>query len=166
VCVHTTIVGTAAASTTSSNTKSAGTAPYYFSTPTSSTDFNTTTTSSGSNSSSNSYEAAPCSIRTRLYFTSESHVSAIVQLLQYPPPGAAPLLDTQARRLLAATPELCYLTQVCAGTCNTNMQRVYTVVIHLILLRNAHCLCEHDSQRELQNTAVAHYSSLLHIAAQ
>jgi hypothetical protein len=164
VCVYA-IAGPALATATSSNTKSAGTAPYYFTTPSSATDFSTTAGSSSSNSS-NSYEAAPCSIRTRLYFTSESHVSAIVQLLQYPPPGAAPLLDTQARRLLAATPELCYLTQVCAGTCNTNMQRVYTVVIHLILLRNAHCLCEHDSQRELQNTAVAHYSSLLHIAAQ
>jgi hypothetical protein len=114
VCITATVGAAAIPSTrssTSSSTKAAGTAPYYFSTP-ASTDFNNTGSSNNSSTSTSNYEAAPCSIRTRLYFTSESHVSAIVQLLQYPPPGAAPLLDTQARRLLAATPELCYLTQV------------------------------------------------------
>ncbi|KAG5189279.1 histidine phosphatase superfamily-domain-containing protein [Tribonema minus] len=53
-----------------------------------------------------------CPPRTRLYFTSESHMVALVQLLVRPPPGAPPLLDAPACRLLSETPELCYLSQV------------------------------------------------------
>ncbi len=48
----------------------------------------------------------PAPVRTRLYFTSESHVAALVRLLQHPPPGAPPLLDASARRYLADVPEL------------------------------------------------------------
>ena len=54
-------------------------------------------------------------VRTRLYFTSESHLQTLLNVLRFPLPGAPSVITSEGARQLAETPELCYLTQV--GQC-------------------------------------------------
>lgn len=59
-------------------------------------------------------------VRSRLYFTSESHLHTLLNVLRYAPVytslpvegGDGPLLGSGARALLGSTTELCYLTQI------------------------------------------------------
>ena len=58
-------------------------------------------------------------IRTRLYFTSESHLHTLLNVLRFTEndksQGESNLespLDANARKMIKATPELCYLTQI------------------------------------------------------
>ena len=55
-------------------------------------------------------------IRTRLYFTSESHLHSLLNVLRFTQSDAPDCLDcpltSDARRMLKETPELCYLTQI------------------------------------------------------
>jgi len=53
-------------------------------------------------------------IRTRLYFTSESHLHTLLNVLRFTEKQSdleSPL-DENARKMIKATPELCYLTQI------------------------------------------------------
>lgn len=52
------------------------------------------------------------SIRTRLYFTSESHMHTLLNVLRYACPGQAPMLSEEGIRIIAETEELSYLTHV------------------------------------------------------
>lgn len=54
-------------------------------------------------------------IRTRLYFTSESHLHTVLNSLRYSNDGDGTmdsLLSEEGKKILNATPELCYLTQI------------------------------------------------------
>ncbi|CAM9145519.1 unnamed protein product [Discosporangium mesarthrocarpum] len=52
-------------------------------------------------------------VRTRLYFTSESHLHTLINVLRHSPtPGKEPFLPPFAIHLLENTPELCFLTHV------------------------------------------------------
>jgi len=51
-------------------------------------------------------------VRTRLYFTSESHLHTLINCLRYPPTGCRSLLKREARRLLGQIKELSYLTMI------------------------------------------------------
>jgi hypothetical protein len=53
-------------------------------------------------------------IRTRLYFTSESHLHTVLNVLRFTKGegNARSLLSDQGLRILNSTPELCYLTQI------------------------------------------------------
>jgi inositol-hexakisphosphate/diphosphoinositol-pentakisphosphate 1-kinase len=54
-------------------------------------------------------------IRTRLYFTSESHLHTVLNTLRFAGPAneASPLLlSEEGMKILNSTPELCYLTQI------------------------------------------------------
>jgi inositol-hexakisphosphate/diphosphoinositol-pentakisphosphate 1-kinase len=53
-------------------------------------------------------------IRTRLYFTSESHLHTVLNSLRFPNPdgSVSSLLSEEGIKILNATPELCYLTQI------------------------------------------------------
>jgi len=54
-------------------------------------------------------------IRTRLYFTSESHLHTLLNVLRFPdssPGSSLSPLSQQGKFLIADAPELCYLTQV------------------------------------------------------
>jgi inositol hexakisphosphate/diphosphoinositol-pentakisphosphate kinase len=52
-------------------------------------------------------------VRTRLYFTSESHLHTLVNVLRFPCPGGRPCpLSKKGRDIVGAAPELCYLTQI------------------------------------------------------
>jgi inositol-hexakisphosphate/diphosphoinositol-pentakisphosphate 1-kinase len=54
-------------------------------------------------------------IRTRLYFTSESHLHTVLNSLRFANRGDGTvdsLLSEEGKKILNATPELCYLTQV------------------------------------------------------
>ena len=55
-------------------------------------------------------------IRTRLYFTSESHLHSLLNVLRFTQSDSPDCLESpltkEARRMLKATPELCYLTQI------------------------------------------------------
>ena len=48
-------------------------------------------------------------IRTRLYFTSESHLHTVLNLLRF---GGRPILSQNGIDIINGTPELCYLTQI------------------------------------------------------
>jgi len=52
-------------------------------------------------------------VRTRLYFTSESHLHTLLNVLRFPSPSGKPsLLSKRGKKYLNETPEFCYLTQV------------------------------------------------------
>lgn len=54
-------------------------------------------------------------VRTRLYFTSESHLHTLLNVLRFAAAdsdGQSALLSKRGRALINSTPELCYLTQV------------------------------------------------------
>lgn len=51
-------------------------------------------------------------IRTRLYFTSESHLHTLLNVIRFSPSADKRLLSDKGADLIAASPELCYLTQV------------------------------------------------------
>jgi inositol hexakisphosphate/diphosphoinositol-pentakisphosphate kinase len=54
-------------------------------------------------------------VRTRLYFTSESHLHTLVNVLRFPSPGAGGYpcpLSKKGRDIVSAASELCYLTQI------------------------------------------------------
>jgi len=52
-------------------------------------------------------------VRTRLYFTSESHLHTLVNVLRFASPGGYPCpLSKKGRDIVAAASELCYLTQI------------------------------------------------------
>ena len=53
-------------------------------------------------------------IRTRLYFTSESHLHTVLNSLRFanPDSNVNSLLSEEGIRILNAAPELCYLTQI------------------------------------------------------
>jgi hypothetical protein len=52
------------------------------------------------------------SIRTRLYFTSESHLHTLLNVLRYACPNQAPMLSEEGIKIIAETAELSYLTHV------------------------------------------------------
>jgi hypothetical protein len=52
------------------------------------------------------------SIRTRLYFTSESHLHTLLNVLRYEVPGQAPMLSEEGLALINSTRELSYLTHI------------------------------------------------------
>lgn len=52
------------------------------------------------------------SIRTRLYFTSESHLHTLLNVLRYACPGQSPMLSEEGVQIIAETKELSYLTHV------------------------------------------------------
>lgn len=52
-------------------------------------------------------------VRTRLYFTSESHLHTLLNVLRYGSSESSDTLLSEAgRRICGRTPELCYLTQI------------------------------------------------------
>lgn len=52
-------------------------------------------------------------VRTRLYFTSESHLHTVLNTIQFAKPdGCTLLLSEEGIDILNNTPELCYLTQI------------------------------------------------------
>lgn len=51
-------------------------------------------------------------MRTRLYFTSESHLHTLLNVLRYPSDGKACAFSPEGLKLLDETQELSYLTQV------------------------------------------------------
>ena len=54
-------------------------------------------------------------IRTRLYFTSESHLHTVLNTLRFANQGDVTvdsLLSEEGKKILSAAPELCYLTQI------------------------------------------------------
>lgn len=53
-------------------------------------------------------------IRTRLYFTSESHLHTVLNVLRFAKchDGCKSLLSEQGMKIINGTPELCYLTQI------------------------------------------------------
>ena len=51
-------------------------------------------------------------VRTRLYFTSESHLHTLLNVLRYPLDDVAPIIPLEGLEILESTPELSYLTQV------------------------------------------------------
>ena len=48
-------------------------------------------------------------VRTRLYFTSESHLHTLLNVLRF---SDASLLSSRGKEIISMAPELCYLTQV------------------------------------------------------
>jgi Histidine phosphatase superfamily (branch 2) len=52
------------------------------------------------------------SVRTRLYFTSESHLHTLLNVLRYPKEGQPCAFSSEGLRVIEKTPELGYLTQV------------------------------------------------------
>lgn len=51
-------------------------------------------------------------IRTRLYFTSESHLHTLLNVLRYQQDDQNPIISKKGQEIIANTPELCYLTQI------------------------------------------------------
>ncbi|CAM9703524.1 unnamed protein product [Phaeothamnion confervicola] len=51
-------------------------------------------------------------VLTRLYFTSESHLHAALNVLAFPPLGQRPILTEAGLRKLRSIPELCYLSHI------------------------------------------------------
>ncbi|CAM9604659.1 unnamed protein product [Choristocarpus tenellus] len=52
-------------------------------------------------------------VRTRLYFTSESHLHTLINVLRHPPAkGLEPFLSPAGVRVLEKAPELCFMTHV------------------------------------------------------
>eukprot|EP00607_Mallomonas_marina_P002301 CAMPEP_0182439744 /NCGR_PEP_ID=MMETSP1167-20130531/86622_1 /TAXON_ID=2988 /ORGANISM="Mallomonas Sp, Strain CCMP3275" /LENGTH=857 /DNA_ID=CAMNT_0024633507 /DNA_START=2282 /DNA_END=4855 /DNA_ORIENTATION=+ len=51
-------------------------------------------------------------VRTRLYFTSESHLHAILNVLRYPPQGQPCAISPEGQTILEETSELSYLTEI------------------------------------------------------
>ena len=53
-------------------------------------------------------------VRTRLYFTSESHLHTLVNVLRFMPqvPNGNAVIDKEGERILSQLPELCYLTHL------------------------------------------------------
>lgn len=51
-------------------------------------------------------------IRTRLYFTSESHLHTVLNVLRFSGDNTKPMLSEEGMKIVNATPELCYLTQI------------------------------------------------------
>jgi inositol-hexakisphosphate/diphosphoinositol-pentakisphosphate 1-kinase len=52
-------------------------------------------------------------VRTRLYFTSESHLHTVLNTIRFAGPDSSPsLLSEEGIEILNNTPELCYLTQI------------------------------------------------------
>lgn len=51
-------------------------------------------------------------VRTRLYFTSESHIHTLLNELRYPGEGKICAISPEGQETLDKIPELCYLTQV------------------------------------------------------
>jgi len=51
-------------------------------------------------------------IRTRLYFTSESHLHTLLNVMRFSPSTEERLLSDKGADLIGAAPELCYLTQI------------------------------------------------------
>lgn len=49
-------------------------------------------------------------VRTRLYFTSESHLHTVLNVLRFPMDGYDCVVTDEAKRMLSRTKELCYLT--------------------------------------------------------
>jgi inositol hexakisphosphate/diphosphoinositol-pentakisphosphate kinase len=51
-------------------------------------------------------------VRTRLYFTSESHLHTLLNVLRYPTGGIESAISEEGQRILESVSELGYLTQV------------------------------------------------------
>jgi hypothetical protein len=51
-------------------------------------------------------------VRTRLYFTSESHLHTLLNVLRYPADGEPDVLSKEGQEVIAETPELSYLTHI------------------------------------------------------
>jgi len=51
-------------------------------------------------------------IRTRLYFTSESHLHTLLNVMRFSPSTEERLLSNKGADVIGAAPELCYLTQI------------------------------------------------------
>jgi inositol-hexakisphosphate/diphosphoinositol-pentakisphosphate 1-kinase len=51
-------------------------------------------------------------VRTRIYFTSESHIHALINILRFAEVDGVSLLSDEARAMLAQTTEFDYLTQI------------------------------------------------------
>jgi len=51
-------------------------------------------------------------VRTRLYFTSESHLHTLLNVIRFPGQANDHLLSSRGREIISMSPELCYLTQV------------------------------------------------------
>jgi len=51
-------------------------------------------------------------IRTRLYFTSESHLHTLLNIMRFSPSSEKRLISDKGADLIGAAPELCYLTQI------------------------------------------------------
>ena len=51
-------------------------------------------------------------VRTRLYFTSESHLYTLLNVMMFPPRGTSSILSPEGQRVLDTTKELSYLSQI------------------------------------------------------
>lgn len=51
-------------------------------------------------------------VRTRLYFTSESHLHTLINVLRFPADGVSPAISEEGSKILESIPELSYLTHI------------------------------------------------------
>lgn len=119
-------------------------------------------------------------VRTRLYFTSESHLYTLLNVLMYPPRGSAPVVSAEGARVIDNTKELSYLSQISfrlfdnrsrapndpkkyrceisfsAGACaDPTLQKSVYLAPHVILNRNIPC----DDLIRTMNAAISECDS-------